>query len=102
MITVPSEAEDGLESSSTGTTEEYTATVICIVTDFDDTKSSSIIKKNNTIIEAPLIYNIQCASINNGTQFTCTVNITKITIQNKEYTVNNATGVSNKRCTNSY
>ena len=106
-ITVPSKAKSGpvddtpsggdvSTSPSAGTTEEYTATVKCTVTNFDVKERSYIIKKNNTIIEAPLIYNIQCTSINNGTQFTCTVNITKITIQNKEYTVNNATGSQTK------
>ena len=106
-ITVPSESKGGTveeipsegevsPSPSTETTEEYTATINCTVKDFIVTEHSYTINKNNTHINASLIYNIQCISINNGTQFTCTVNITKITIQNKEYTVNNATGSQTK------
>lgn len=101
-ITVPSESRGGTvketpsedevpPSSPIETTETYTATIKCTVADFKVTEPSFIIKKNNTIIKAPLIYNIQCTSINNGTQFTCTVNITKMTIQDKDYTISNAT-----------
>ena len=101
-ITVPSESEGGAvketpsegevsPSSSTETTEEYTATINCIVKDFAVASSSYTIEKNNTHIEASLIYNINCKANNNGTSFTCTVNVTKITIQDKDYTISNAT-----------
>lgn len=101
-ITVPSESEGGAvketpsegevsPSSSTETTEEYTATINCIVKDFAVARSSYTIEKNNTYIEASLIYNINCKANNNGTSFTCTVIITKMTIQDKDYTISNAT-----------
>ena len=105
-ITVPSERGGGTveetpsegevsSSPSTETTEEYTATINCTVTNFAVTQRNYAIKQNNTIINASLIYNIECKA-NDETSFTCTVNITKITIQNKEYTVNNATGSQTK------
>ena len=105
-ITVPSERGGGTveetpsegevsSSPSTEITEEYTATINCTVTNFAVTQRNYAIKQNNTIINASLIYNIECKA-NNETSFTCTVNITKITIQNKEYTVNNATGSQTK------
>ena len=93
-ITVPSEGEVS-SSSSTETTEEYTATINCTVTNFAVTQRNYAIKQNNTIINASLIYNIECKA-NDETSFTCTVTITKITIQNKEYTINNATGSQTK------
>lgn len=99
-ITVPSEGEGGTveETPSEGeepslpaeTTEEYTATINCTVKDFAVTNYSYTIEKNNTHIEASLIYNINCKANNNGTSFTCTVTITKITIQDKNYTISNA------------
>ena len=101
-ITVPSKAEGGSvddtpsggdvsTSPSAETTETYTATINCIVKDFAVASSSYTIEKNNTHIEASLIYNINCKANNNGASFTCTVNVTKMTIQDKDYTISNAT-----------
>ena len=86
---MPSEGEVPI-SPSTGTTETYTVIINCTVVDFAVTKHSCTIKQNNTIIDVTLIYNIKCKA-NDETSFTCTVVITTVTIQNKEYTVNNAT-----------
>ena len=93
-ITVLSEGKVS-SSPSTETTEEYTATINCIVTNFAVTQRNYAIKQNNTTINASLIYNIECKA-NDETSFTCTVTITKITIQNKEYTINNVTGFQTK------
>lgn len=102
-ITIPSEngGETAKETSSEGevppsssngtTEEEYTATINCTVKDFIVTEHSYTINKNNTHINASLIYNIKCEPNSNKTSFTCTVNITKITIQDKDYTISNAT-----------
>ncbi len=86
----PSESEVP-PSSSTETTEEYTVTINCTVKDFKVTQHSYTIKQNNTIINTTLIYNIECKANDDKTSFTCTVKITGITIQDKNYTVSDAT-----------
>lgn len=88
-ITVPSESEE--PSLPAETTEEYTATINCTVKDFAVTQHNYTIKQNNTLISAPLIYNIECRANEDNKSFTCTVTITKVTIQNKDYTVSNVT-----------
>ena len=69
MITILSKAEESTSPSTETTEKEYTATVKCTVTNFTVAERNYTIKQNNTIINASLIYNIICISINNATEF---------------------------------
>ena len=75
----------------TETTETYAAIINCTVVDFDIIERNYAIKQNNTIINATLIYNIKCKASKNKISFECTVTITIVVIQNKNYTVNKTT-----------